>query len=107
MIVLRGGVFPGMFRLQREEPYVVVGDVRRVHLPGLLGGAPRAGRAHLVRALHAARHQLDMEATAQHAARGERERGMCAADPLTHRCQLSYSDQKRPQTHNSCCRAEL
>lgn len=53
-----------MFRLQREEPYVVVGDVRSVHLPGLLGGAPQPGRAPNVRALHTARHQLDVEAAA-------------------------------------------
>lgn len=66
----------GMLRLQREEPYVVVGDVRCVHLPGLLGGAPRARRAHFVCALHAARHQLDVEAASQHAARWKQQRGM-------------------------------
>ena len=54
--------YAGMFRLQREEPYVVVGDVRSVHLPRLLGGAPQPRRAPHVRAFHAARHQLDMEA---------------------------------------------
>lgn len=56
-----------MFRLQREEPYVVVGDVRGVHLPGLLGGAPQPRRAPHLRALHAARHQLDVEAVEEHA----------------------------------------
>lgn len=65
-----------MFRLQCEEPYVVVCDVRRVHLPGLLGGAPEPGRAHHIRALHAAGHQLDLEAAPQHATRRERQRCM-------------------------------
>lgn len=64
----------GMFRLQREEPYVVVGDVRCVHLPGLLGCAPQPRRAPHVRALHAARHQLDMETAQEHAAWRERQR---------------------------------
>lgn len=66
----------GMLRLQREEPDVVVGDVRGVHLPGLLGRAPQPGRAPHVRALHAARHQLDVEAAAEHAARRECQCGM-------------------------------
>lgn len=65
----------GMFRLQRKEPYVVVGDVRGLHLPRLLSGAPRARRAHLIRALHTARYQLDMEAASQHAARREQQGG--------------------------------
>lgn len=63
-----------MFRLQREKPYVVVGDVRSVHLPGLLRGAPQPRRAPHVRALHAARHQLDMEAAPEHAAWRECQR---------------------------------
>lgn len=65
-----------MFRLQREEPYVVVGDVRSVHLPRLLRCAPQPRRAPHVRAFHAARHQLDMEAAQEHAAWRELERCM-------------------------------
>lgn len=65
-----------MFRLQREESYVVVGDVRSVHLPGLLGGASQPGRAPHVRAFHSARHQLDMEAAPEHATWRERECGL-------------------------------
>lgn len=66
----------GMLRLQREEPYVVIGDVRGVHLSGLFGGTPWARRAHFIRTLHPARHQLDMEAASQHAARRKLQRGM-------------------------------
>lgn len=61
-----------MFRLQREEPYVVICHIRGVYLPGLLGGAPKPRSTPHVRALHAARHQLDVEAAAQHATRRER-----------------------------------
>lgn len=64
-----------MFRLQCEEPYVVICHVRGVHLPGLLGRAPQPRGAPHVRALHTARHQLDVEAAAQHAARREHQRG--------------------------------
>lgn len=69
-----------MFRLQREEPYVVICHVWGVHLPGLLGGAPQPRGAPHVRTLHAARHQLDVEAAAQHAARRERQ---CRTSILT------------------------
>lgn len=62
-----------MFRLQREEPYVVVGDVRGFHLSGLLGGAPQSRRAPHVRSLHTARYQLDVEAAAEYATRRERQ----------------------------------
>lgn len=58
-----------MLRLRREEPYVVVGDVRGVHMFGLLGGAPEPRGAPHVRALNTTGHQLDMEAAAKHAAR--------------------------------------
>lgn len=64
----------GMFRLQRQKSYVVVGDVWCVHLPGLFSGASQPGRAHHFRALYAARHQLDMEAAKEHAARRQCER---------------------------------
>lgn len=68
-------VLAGMLRLQREEPYVVVGDVRGIHLPRLLGGAPWPRRAHLVRTFHPARHQLDVEAASQYAAGRKLQRG--------------------------------
>lgn len=69
-------LYAGMFRLQRKEPYVVVGDVRSVHLLGLFGRAPQPRRAPHVRALHAAGHKLDMEAAQEHAAWRERKRCM-------------------------------
>lgn len=74
--------YAGMFRLQREKPYVVVGDVRSVHLPRLLGGAPQPRCAPYVRALHAAGHQLDMETAQKYAAWRELER--CMFNSLHH-----------------------
>ena len=64
-----------MLRLHGEEPDVVVGDVRRVHLPGLFRRAPFPRRAPDVRAFHAARHVLDLEPAAAHAAWGQRQFG--------------------------------
>lgn len=81
--------YAGMFRLQRQKPYVVVSDVRCVHLLGLLSGTSKPWSASHFRALHAARHKLDMETTEEYAAWRERQCGI-----LVFTC-YNYHDKTR------------
>lgn len=59
-------------------------------MPGLLGRSQEPRRPPDVRALHPARHQLDVAAAAQHAARWKRQRGSFPHfSPLSKPCSLN------------------
>lgn len=75
-------LFSGMFRLQRQEPYVVVGDVRSFHMFRLLCGAQESWSASHVRPIHTTWHQLDMEAAQEHAT--WREYQCCKSSLIIH-----------------------
>ena len=65
-----------MLRLRVQEPDVGLCDVRHLHLHRLLGHPPLARRPPDVRAVHAARPQLDVAADPPDAVRRQLQRSL-------------------------------
>ena len=83
----------GLRRLRLQAPAVGVGLVRHLCVPAVLGGAPRLGRARLVRAL---RHDGRVDARPAQAHAGRRQR---AAQRLSRRLWRPKGGRRARQVH--------